>query len=1755
MDYSLLGGVCQRIDQDLLDKIEAYEGGIPGTYMGSTEYETHEGSGIPDTSSVSTTSTTDPTSSPPPPPPSSTENEEGHNYIRNDGDPSSNSALDLAGEIDSGMDDVFNDFADDEDPLYYEDPETGYWIINEEKLESIYRRLMSYCNLNQVLVSRREKNSENTWMIFEASHQMDLSEIHDKSTSLSQATAKSNQKLIKALQKGTVILMQKIQAHNDATYQDAVERAEAAKGSGWSNFWNSNGDQRRALVIMREANREYKEAMERSLQSLSRIIGGGFVGLTSDIDAYGDGVMNRMVNADDYIRYDDNGYIDTSASKQWIVDLRGEFVGLLNWNRVVVSKAISRESAQKAIFEAVSGKSGQSSRLEGMEETIESENAHQTALFDQTASSVLAVQNLKNQVRYYNKQIQKLDNSRWATVLANIFKAVAAVVALALTVVLCVVSFGTLTLAAVAAWIAVLTVVTVAAGALSAAFNYVAAEIQNAVSDQYTPSLDTFVGPHRNAGNRGKSILDKSDELEYEEQLLLDQIGTGQVDHLGDGYLAVNTERLAILNRQLNGLQNVQRILTKITKQKASSSRLLFRAFTGLSGPRGAGNLFESAMEDALKLGEVQFNALTSMLKEYADSYNIEVQQEHQMKEARTNFWVSLVFAAVGALIAGPFAGIGWTVGQMVGNAISGLINAYRYPTRNLTYEPNTNHWRPVGQEGKGKGGALGVAASMDGFVSDVYSDLFAATCDSGDENIAIDTDRVQVLQKRLQCASVVLTTIASVLESKSRVLKAIWQSMGVVTDEVESMKNLIQANFESQTSTFRLALRMVSEKVQVHNRANAADEQMEQAWVNFGVSIALLAVSAVAGGLTHLVSIFQLGVSLASLAQTVIDFAYTIIRGREDYGVLNKQVDPQEAEERSIARGEREGKTPEWRLLERLEEIESAMQVGLGGGLIEEVGGGVWGINSGRLEVANQRLQSLDQIREIVAEVVAQMKETNAAIARAMGKIGVVSSDSLSSTNYICRTIASSMLQTEMQAVEQYVARHNQMNAADREAWTKGINMGLAAVQTALSLANIKNAITVEKGDKIKANPNSDGLNALETNEYNDAKEISKTIGCINACLSVLQSINELLTGMIFDNSQESKIEHHGENDKIEQKNKEIGTQKRALLNQSGQNAQLNYAEQLGGMEADSVQYALMTGESELDVQFLEILRKQSEELMQSGDGLIKSTSNNLKNVADQKERPEDPTLAEAYGKARQSVEEGEHKLSEEWAGMGTAINNVGVAAQPFIAPPTDTQPGRSSQLILAQIDQLKASLPQVSQESSQVVAQTQALGQDAQVLHGVMVAQHPEIEAGAQAELAPTGDTTSNAELEALQAAIVQAAQIPESEMIQGQINGQPVELEVSLQGVVIHNQDGTTRSLTLDEYVALRVAENPDYQLENDGVYTVIAGQARTLYENVTQAVTDFNDGVSNSQVLANVADMEIPAEQISSGMVKIQEEMKEKLEGRELSDLSPEELQDYYETIYNTIFKPARDQLRDILAERREILAKISECDLSTEEGRQQHLELEVQLSDCMKKEGAVRAQIRGFNQYVGRINNLYKEKTGHDLQPAETSGALVPESSPAETERLSPQIKAWAQTIVAGNLMVDGEGKIVGMLGAEDMDIEDLKQQLEAVLEDPSIDLTPDERNKIEQAVENLTDILGQAPDADSASETAASTSAAATDEVDDDEGLTAEEIFEIAMDCLDKAASGLDACGEQIEAQSKREQMLDSIFAQEEALA
>ncbi|MDD4179458.1 MAG: hypothetical protein PHH14_05365 [Candidatus Margulisbacteria bacterium] len=641
---------------------------------------------------------------------------------------------------------------------------------------------------------------------------------------------------------------------------DIIRTAEET-GEKMEESLTGDMKEQKKLEKIKAANKEYEQAMYRTFTALRLIFNTLFDGVNADIDAQGDQVFQELFDYRDNIKYTNNGYIDLSATKLWINELREKLASFLNVNRIVYSSAATSQEIQNVISEAFTGIDGGESALRNYETLFEARAAHTTAMFDQISTSITQAQKIRNQIRLLELQIKKMKIARPFKVVGGIFNAAALVISV---VGLILIATGVLSPLGVA--------VLAVAGGLSrligSSLNYAGDKYANdTVHDRYDPT-----------------VTNKDDENE-----IVNELGEEQIEKTETGHEEVDYGDIALLYGRLTGEQQVQRLMMKSRKKLNSILRSINLAFTGLRGIRGS-NADGMMLEAAFAQEMWEFQLITSNIKDYVDGFNLEKDQALGIKKAG---W-TLGFQSI--LVT--------DIGQPLGERLWYETTAEGKASRHEEDESNTAIFNQPG---------AGNSASPYGYIDNeeqqIYWELFrngmvgtgetsaGLFINQNSESQGLNVNYIKKLQDQLLSLSILQESLNSIYETQQKIANAVLQSFGFSPTEATSYSDLSRAAFQKRVYMLNFMTSLVRERITIENRVNMAikdynksREKMAFAIVEAAASVAGAQIGAPADGQVSAYAEWGgRGLSLAGqTGNSTYDIVYNARNADAGYGAMN---------------------------------------------------------------------------------------------------------------------------------------------------------------------------------------------------------------------------------------------------------------------------------------------------------------------------------------------------------------------------------------------------------------------------------------------------------------------------------------------------------------------------------------------------------------------------------------------------------------------------------------------------------------------------------------------------------------------------------------------------------------------------------------------------------------------------------------------------------------------------------------------------
>jgi hypothetical protein len=1245
-------------------EIKEYQGDIRSNYLDTSVKIADEDISIKDNTSISSTQTSR-NDQPGGVNKNGNSSEDGSNYIETSGDVpifsdmgkgGDQAAVDIIRGIDEGISNLENEFGDFES--FYEQDENGFWVLKPDTLEAIFKRLAEYFGILMLISLYYDCKTDVIRRFSDSFSSLPPDEGRAKETTTTQTIKEAQEAIMKNFHKAVALIAEKIQAHNDAYYQELLDEAEAHETkNGKAALVCSSGtidnDEKTRMEMSRDANRNYQDAMNKTIDSLQTIIGDSFHGIDFNngvnLDEDGDAIFDELSRVEDHTVYTDNGFIDVNKTKEWLVSLRENLVSYYGINKIYVAAMISRAEVVQMWEECWSGRDAGSIKLKAAESVTETESSRGLALFDQFSASVLQAHKYDIQAHYLDLQIEKWETSYAFQVCSTISSHCAIVCGI--------ISFFLPWMAIVATALAV----------QAAVFNYLGnwyADKQ--VDDEYTPSSPTWNFPSENVeeGERGNDPFSSTaTTLERDQREMEYNLNDDVTVEVKDGYLSVEYGQIAAFNQELASINDALGLVNRILRVRASIARGFSRAFNRIRTGSNS-QLLVSALKENINQANIRFQVLTSYYTEIVQGVNWERRQEMNMENAKSQFTWSMAGSAMGAVLGGMLYGgsgasIGASLGQILGSGISGFLNAYygvwnnpEYTSLGVEFNPDVEAFDKAYRNGE----SADLVRSIDQDINNINSGIIdfnqsiitSGSGTFGTDYYGINGDYLSGLQERLNILHNVILLVLSNYETMSRVSANWARGFGSPVAATEDSISLVRGKIAADNATFDYLTKLVVEKIQVMNRAAMAKEQMYAAAVKLGISAVVSVAGTVAGAFSR--PILSLISPVITLLNSVFDLVNSLLNANADYGKFDKYLTvPQSKSKEEDNRG-RHGQNPDEiakdvaRGLDRLQN--SLIQVNAN--QLSDVGNGNWGVNMGMVTENQIALRQISMILEFLTSA----RKTLSKVCSKISNLGSIEGRTLDVMLQTNQQAALAVLDKQVQSLQVVVQRRNQMKRAQRQSWMAGFQTAYAAVMLAISIATTSMRADIKKTQN---NMEKGHGNTQKNNIKHINKTVAKmkTLAWVGAALSVLQSISNCAIGKIFDKLQkQSSVNTQGAEQGVEEA---AASEERAT----------DLASMVGGMENSKDAMQIYSGTLQASIAGSQAAPETTKEAAQA----FKDTGRSLKNAAE--------NLKQFYSKKKKHpiyTKRDERKIEKRKAAQATKKTPVQNNQAITHAPPVDT-------------------------------------------------------------------------------------------------------------------------------------------------------------------------------------------------------------------------------------------------------------------------------------------------------------------------------------------------------------------------------------------------------------------------------------------------------------------------------------------------
>ncbi|MFH1387332.1 MAG: hypothetical protein ABIH50_06690 [bacterium] len=560
----------------------------------------------------------------------------------------------------------------------------------------------------------------------------------------------------------------------------------------------------------------------------------------------------------------------------------------------------------------------------------------------------------------------------------------------------------------------------------------------------------------------------------------------------------VDSKQVGELQKPLNRIQNLRRVLWALHKEKASLRKLVHLEMTGKGG-RENSDLVENAMEAEFMLAQFKLEMAVFLLNEVATSRNMEFAQNQQMVQAILSFILTITLETAGAS-AGMWsaatgvgatkggatailaaAGIGASLGMQAGAAVAGAVSVGASKSVDAVQMMTDYLEQYVLREIFKKDERTGTEAKIDQTEAQIYEELMTngVTTNNGDMYWNLNNNLIKELRKRLMRIAYTREAIAKLTAAKAEARNLVHVEMtGVSGRRPGALVNSVnQAEFEKTMKVFDSLVQLQAQKVEAHKRHVDAARDIAISVIKTTVNLSLISITALAcwafgspaaGIMAAVTSLVNSGLEfLISQVKTALSlFTIAQIAKRE----LTKKKENDKANDATLG---------------RLDESEADVYASVSYEMVEGVGGGRLGISNGAMALLQHKMDKIFNIRDVVAKLRAAQAELRNQIHATMTGVSGRPTQTDQAFAY-ARTIAFGELGATLKNLETLIERINEISEDQRSAVLSMVQMTVAVMELVIAIASAKN----ENGQKEISDKFEEGGDLFSVKKELDNKE-----------------------------------------------------------------------------------------------------------------------------------------------------------------------------------------------------------------------------------------------------------------------------------------------------------------------------------------------------------------------------------------------------------------------------------------------------------------------------------------------------------------------------------------------------------------------------------------------------------------------------------------------------------------------------------------
>ena len=963
---------------------------------------------------------------------------------------------DLLNSIENELNETIDNY--DSDHFYYED-NNGFMILDAGRMQSWYQKVRFLCGLLVAMQMLTENKHELRRLVVQEL----TGRVGDKGLDTKTIIGKIVQNRMSKVSVAFAELLEKVDTNNQERYDQLMEVAEGKVDGCGEKFldWLLCGYYTYDMFgDMKKGAEAYVHAVNAMLAALQTIgYGGSNYGdsPTGDFNAFLDNMLESVFQDLPSILYTgDNGYLE--LDDETLLSVRNRFYATKNlrkaWNMINRSKVDGRN----IVHEELTGISGRE-KSKTAEKMQEMEGQWQELNFSTYVNKLQERMFIYNMHRY----LKSRENASGWQAFSNMWSRILDVIGMILDFFIPGISM----------------LFSIGSGSMSVG----STEYCNDMVDPYKPDLPDYqpTTHDTNLGNDAANALNGVNNL---EENVYSQVDSGLLSTTSDDYYALDYNQIAGLTTQLTRTLNLKKAIVALYKERASIRKLVHMEMTGVGGREMHDYVEHMNKGDFFKLEMLVF-----MLNEFKTAENMEIYEENTEDDAWRSFAISTGCSIGGSMIGGAAGSAGGAIGSALGSIIGGLISSIVNNTVFGSYGAEYGDSSLPAYLQSLRQNSNTTQNRLENLELEIYEDLLAnGITDTGDGYDGLNSSHIATLRDRLSRVAYVKNAFAAIQKARQDARSLVHLEMTRISgrNSGDYVKGVVKTETEGALRTFSYLTKYLDERIEVQNRTRDAEKALYDSIWKMVLDVVIAAIFTgvgYAGGSAEI--LWHIMTPVIGAVNSAYDFIVSLVRKYTGFGSL---------ENYNVAKtvNDIRAKNDNNSTINRLNELERQALMNISQELIEELGGGRWGVSSGAMAMMQEKLNRIYNIKDAIARIQAAEAEARATVHMVMSGTGGRMSDATSAF-LVDRMVTQALARDLFRNLQTISKRHNQMNAAYRQMWTSLVQMAFSALSIYLSVRSTKNYLErKELNEQMKKSEKH--LKGLEK-ELNAAKQANNKV------------------------------------------------------------------------------------------------------------------------------------------------------------------------------------------------------------------------------------------------------------------------------------------------------------------------------------------------------------------------------------------------------------------------------------------------------------------------------------------------------------------------------------------------------------------------------------------------------------------------------------------------------------------------------------